>query len=612
LFLSTAGLAVVLLSKEGQQQDDSKFAGAYRFAEQQIEAALTEDLGPGEISWTTIQSDGEPNVWSVSGGITLQRRAGIPDYKPYAAIVLNLCQPFADRNCWHMESLTIGGLVVIRNGLAVLSQEPAEQALAVAEAAAKEPSVEAASRLPEPPLRPVPERQGVLPASEADLAPVELGNSPPIEASEGAIPSDNQPSQDSQDAQGSQDSQEDELALSPPLPNSPSSAVTTRAADQVGAAPANSLVFLIQSRLRGHAYDPGPADGRIGPKTVTAIEAFQRDNGLTVDGKAAQSLLEHLERPGLDKGRSVGGVAAADVAEAPTARASGNEETRMGFEAAKKGRHDQAIDHYTRAIQSGGLAPERLAYVFKGRGLAYHKRGSYDRAVEDYDNAIRLKPDYAEAFHSRGPAQYNRGFYDRAIADYDMTIRLKPGFAQAFHSRGLAEQKRGSYGRAIEDYDMAIRLRPDFAQAFHSRGIVRHGRGAYDRAIEDYDNTIRLKPDYAEAYHNRGLAYDAGGAYDKAIEDYDSAIRLNPKRAATYANRGLGYYRKGLLEQARDDFSKAILLDPGLASAYFGRGVVHEATGAHESAVEDFKKAYTLDDQNPRYRTKMEQLGSKE
>ncbi len=227
-------------------------------------------------------------------------------------------------------------------------------------------------------------------------------------------------------------------------------------------------------------------------------------------------------------------------------------------------------------------------------GNAYLDRGAYDRAIADYDKAIQLKPDYAEAYSSRGAAYYYKGDYDRAIANYDQAIQLKPDYAEAYSNRGAAYRGQGNYDRALADYDKAIQLKPDYAKAYANRGDAYTNQGAYDRALADCDKAIQLKPGYAEAYNNRGAAYYYKGDYDHAIADWDEVIRLSPDDAEGYNNRGYAYYQKGDYDRAITDFDKAMQLMPNYVEAYAGRGLSYEVKGEKDKATADFQKTLEL------------------
>jgi tetratricopeptide (TPR) repeat protein len=83
------------------------------------------------------------------------------------------------------------------------------------------------------------------------------------------------------------------------------------------------------------------------------------------------------------------------------------------------------------------------ATTLNNRGVAYDKAGEYDREIDNYDEAIRMNPDYVTAFCNRGKAYIEKGQYDHAIADFDEAIRLNPNFALAFNNRGVVYQAKG-------------------------------------------------------------------------------------------------------------------------------------------------------------------------
>ena len=90
-------------------------------------------------------------------------------------------------------------------------------------------------------------------------------------------------------------------------------------------------------------------------------------------------------------------------------------------------------------------------------GNAAYSAGSFDKAITNFSEAIRLHPDDASAFNSRGNAYAHKGNLYRAIADYNEAIRLKPNYAAAFCSRGIARQKLND-GRDNDDKAKARQL----------------------------------------------------------------------------------------------------------------------------------------------------------
>src|SRR5215469_7095242 len=112
---------------------------------------------------------------------------------------------------------------------------------------------------------------------------------------------------------------------------------------------------------------------------------------------------------------------------------------------------DLQISGCTTVIQSGRESSRAMAIAFNNRGNAYHDEKDYDRAIADYDQAIKLKPDYAHAFGNRGLAYAHKGDPDSAVRDYDEAIRLDPDNASGYNNRGNAYFDKGDYPRAVAD-----------------------------------------------------------------------------------------------------------------------------------------------------------------
>jgi lipoprotein NlpI len=178
---------------------------------------------------------------------------------------------------------------------------------------------------------------------------------------------------------------------------------------------------------------------------------------------------------------------------------------------------------------------------------------------------VAYRANEAVAFYNRGNAYEAKAQYDRAIEDFDQAIRLDPRYAPAFYNRGNAYQANAEYDRAIEDYDQAIRLNPKYTFAFYNRGNAYAAKAQYDHAIEDYDQAIRLDPKYAFAFITRGNAYKAKAQYDRAIEDFDQAIGLDPKLALAFVSRGIAYFNTGRFAIAAGDFEHSLYINAAQA-----------------------------------------------
>src|ERR1700687_2511168 len=223
---------------------------------------------------------------------------------------------------------------------------------------------------------------------------------------------------------------------------------------------------------------------------------------------------------------------------------------------------DRQIVGCTNAIKSGRYTGKDLAVVFNNRGNTYLAKGDFDRAVADYEQAIRLDPNYTIAFNGRGTAYQAKGEFDHAIADYTEAIRLDPTYILAFNNRGLAYSNQDDYDHAIADFDQVTQLDPNNTIAFNKRGNAYLAKGDLDHALADYTEVIRQDSKDAIAFNNRGNAYLAKGDIDRAIADYNEAIRLDPDECGTHLNRGTANFYSGSLSKAQTDFSRSSELNP--------------------------------------------------
>jgi tetratricopeptide (TPR) repeat protein len=129
------------------------------------------------------------------------------------------------------------------------------------------------------------------------------------------------------------------------------------------------------------------------------------------------------------------------------------------------------------------------------QGVDLQEQGRYDEAIEEYNKAIELNPEFVEAYQKRGGI-YNaeKNEFDKAIADFDKAIKLDPEFALAYTGRGMAYAFKHEFDKAIADFDKAIKLDPGAVNYF-VRGCVYAEVGESNKAISDLEKCIELSKD---------------------------------------------------------------------------------------------------------------------
>jgi tetratricopeptide (TPR) repeat protein len=207
------------------------------------------------------------------------------------------------------------------------------------------------------------------------------------------------------------------------------------------------------------------------------------------------------------------------------------------------------------------------ALAYYDRGAAWYSKGDLERAIADFDKAIRIDPRYTDAYIRRGRAWHARGDLDRAIADCDRAIRIDPRSALAYNNRGIAREDKGDVPGAIADFDTAIQLDNGLYEAYINRSTARCVIGDIKGAITDLDVAIAIDPRNAAAYNNRASARRTAGDLAGAIADHDRAVLLDPGNALAYMNRGMTRLRLGKINEAQADFQRALLLNPALRSS---------------------------------------------
>jgi tetratricopeptide (TPR) repeat protein len=261
----------------------------------------------------------------------------------------------------------------------------------------------------------------------------------------------------------------------------------------------------------------------------------------------------------------------------------------------------QSLTDYNRAITVNPQAAN--AYVSRGN-LKQNKLNDIQGALADYNRAITVNPQYIDAYNNRGNLKQNElNDIQGALADYNQSIILNPQSAIPYNSRGnLKKSKLNDIQGALADYNQAITLNPQYVIAHYNRGNLKKSKlNDIQGALADYNQAISLNPQSAIAYNSRGnLKNTKLNDIQGALADYDRAITLNPKFAIAYYNRALLKNTKlNDIQGALADYDRAITLNPQYVIAHYNRALLkHTKFNDSQGALADYNKAISLNSQS--------------
>jgi tetratricopeptide (TPR) repeat protein len=211
------------------------------------------------------------------------------------------------------------------------------------------------------------------------------------------------------------------------------------------------------------------------------------------------------------------------------------------------------------------VAPSSVAH--SNLGLVLARAGDSRSAIPHYEEAIRLRPTYAEAWSNLGLAQAQRNDLNGAAASLQEAVRLRPTYSAAWSNLGMVRSRRGQIAEAIAAYREALRLQPGNADAHGNLGATLDAQGVGEEALRHLREAARLRPESADAQSNLGIYFARRGDIPAATGYFEEALRLRPDSAEAHNNLGLAFAQQGRVDVAAAHFGEAVRLRPGYADA---------------------------------------------
>jgi tetratricopeptide (TPR) repeat protein len=239
--------------------------------------------------------------------------------------------------------------------------------------------------------------------------------------------------------------------------------------------------------------------------------------------------------------------------------------------------------------QAIAFAPQLPEPYINRAVLRIHNFNDIAGGIDDCNAALDINPDSGAAYSNRGVAYFKQEQYEKAAEDFHEALMRQPLEASLHRLKAYAHYELEQYAAAVQHYSVCLRFWHEPALCHEMRGVCYYNLHDFEKALEDLNASIESNPDRASAYTNRGVLYLALGDTEKALADQNKAVSLR-EYAGYYSNRGLVYLLRDELDEALNESERALSLDPHFADAHGLRGQIAFVQGDYEMALENFQQ----------------------
>ena len=211
--------------------------------------------------------------------------------------------------------------------------------------------------------------------------------------------------------------------------------------------------------------------------------------------------------------------------------------------------------------KQGTQSPEAYDAYLKGR-YYWNKRTSegYEKALENFNRAIELDPDYAQAYSGLSDTYFTMAVYSvRPIADLyqqelaaaQKALELDDTLAEAHTSMARIKGFHDwDWAVGEEHFRRALQLNPNYPVAYHSYGNMLAKQRRLDEALEASGKALTLDPLNLQINNSFGRLLFFRQEYDKSIEQFQRILEMDPNWLGALSSLSFVFSYKGMYEEA--------------------------------------------------------------
>jgi type IV pilus biogenesis/stability protein PilW len=192
--------------------------------------------------------------------------------------------------------------------------------------------------------------------------------------------------------------------------------------------------------------------------------------------------------------------------------------------------------------------------------LTIDQNGYWKTKIPFYLRTIKYANNSSRVYYNLANEYRELGQNEKAIENYDKALKVRPDYYEAYYNLGKTYENMSDREKAIEAYQKVLSIEPDYDKAHYNLGNLYYESGRIGEAIASFETAIRVNPKHINAYNNLGVALAAAGRDEEAEAIFKKAIAMDPRQDISYGNLAIFYFGRQKYDQAVEYYKKAVTL----------------------------------------------------
>lgn len=188
------------------------------------------------------------------------------------------------------------------------------------------------------------------------------------------------------------------------------------------------------------------------------------------------------------------------------------------------GYFDLSIIDNTTALKYAAADSLKLK-ILSNLASAKHSKRDFEGAIQDYQAALKIKPNELGALNNIGASYHAIGKKEEALEAYEKALKIDSLYSPTLTSIGFMYAEDGYHRKALTYIDKAVQVEPKEPLNYNNRGYIKYKLGDLEAAEKDVNYSLSLYPQNAYAYRNKALIFIEKKQTTEACEMLTQAIQ---------------------------------------------------------------------------------------